>query len=475
MLSALSAAWTRGGELVLLSGEAGAGKTRLAVEFAARSEGAAVLGGACDADLALPYQPWVTVAGQVLAAAPELDDDPRLAPLGALLDRLPTAPQAHPTLARARLYDAFAEVLAECAARWPTLVVLDDLHWAGPQTLALLAHLVRVGLPAHTLLLGTFRDTGDELGEPLARCLAELRRHEAVTRLTLVGLDAAAVERYVADAVGHQLDADLRDLAHELAARSGGNAFYLGELWRHLVGSGAVAAETGRWTVRDRSAAVPDGVREVVTARLRRLTPEARRTVEMAAVAGAQADLTVVAAALGVVPESLDLPLAELLDARLLTSVAADGLVYRFAHALVREAVEAMMRPIARRRAHLAMAEALERAPVAAARVRTAELARHLTAAAPLSPPDKTVHYARLAAADAAHSAGCAETAEEPQVGGLSRREREVLDHMATGLSNRQIGARLFISEHTVAHHVRAILRKTGTANRTEAAGLARR
>ena len=46
---------------------------------------------------------------------------------------------------------------------------------------------------------------------------------------------------------------------------------------------------------------------------------------------------------------------------------------------------------------------------------------------------------------------------------------------MAEGLSNRQLGSRLSISEHTAANHVRNILRKTGCANRTEAATYAHR
>ncbi len=83
---------------------------------------------------------------------------------------------------RYRTYQAFSAALAESVDRWPTLLVLDDLHWAGPQTLALLRHLVRAGLPAGLLVVGTFRDTGDEISEPLAGCLADLRRVDGVTR-----------------------------------------------------------------------------------------------------------------------------------------------------------------------------------------------------------------------------------------------------------------------------------------------------
>ena len=137
----------------------------------------------------------------------------------------------------------------EAAGQWPTVVVLEDLHWAGVQTLALLRHIARSGVPSGLLVVGTFRDTSDELNEPLATCLADLRRVGFVTRLRLEGLDEAAVERFVADAIGNPLDAGFKDLAAELRTRSGGNVFYIVELWRHLVASGAVA-HAGRWVGR---------------------------------------------------------------------------------------------------------------------------------------------------------------------------------------------------------------------------------
>lgn len=415
-LAVLDGAWARslvgGGELVLVGGEAGAGKTRLAAEFArsVRDGGAAVLRGTCEPDLAPPHQPWVQVLEQVLEAVPALALPPALA---ALVEPAGVGPPADAALARARLHAAFAQVLAAAAHRGPTLVVLDDLHWAGPQTLAVLGHLARTGPPARTVVLGTFRDTGDERGDPLDRCLADLRRHDTVTRLPLAGLDEEAVERFVAGAVGHPLDADLRTLARELADRSGGNAFLLGELWRHLVGAGAVAPVRAQWAVRDRTAGatVPAGVREVVAARLRRLSPAARGLVELAAVAGRCSDLEILAAALGTTPDALDAPLDELLRARLLAPVEAVALVHRFEHAVVRESVESGMRPIARRRAHLALAEALEQASGPHRGRSLTELARHLAASAPLAPPDKAVRYALLAAAQATDRAAHDEAA----------------------------------------------------------------
>jgi class 3 adenylate cyclase/DNA-binding CsgD family transcriptional regulator/tetratricopeptide (TPR) repeat protein len=428
-LRSLERAWelarAGAGRVVLVGGEPGSGKTRLATEFGRQvhGAGAAVLLGTCDDDLALPYQPWVQAVDQLVATLPltTLTGDLalRLAPLGQLLvngDRLAqdgAVTPSDPESARYRLYRAFGSALEVAADRWPTVVVLDDLHWAGAQTLALLRHVAHSGPPTGLLVVGTFRDTGDEITEPLAGCLADLRRLEAVTRLRLEGLDEPAVERFVSEAIGRPLDVSFRELAADLWLRSRGNAFYVIELWRHLVSSGAVTGAGDRWVVDDPAAAsaVPDSVREAVDARLARLSPSARRTIEMAAVAGQRVGLDVMARALAVRPDDLDAPLGELASAGLLADATATAVVHQFEHSLVRDTVEAAIPPVPRRRAHLAVAHATEEIHAADRRPVLAELARHFAAAGTLAPLDKAVYYARRAAAQAVRSAAYDEAA----------------------------------------------------------------
>jgi DNA-binding CsgD family transcriptional regulator/tetratricopeptide (TPR) repeat protein len=427
-LSSLDRIWQlagTGGRIALIGGEAGTGKTRLAGELARQlhEAGAAVLLGGCDDDLAVPYQPWVQALEQLVAALPASaarDLAPRLAPLNALLAG---DAEAEPGVrlsgdadaARYRLYEAFAGALRAAAAHWPTLIVLEDLHWAGTQTLALLRHLARSGLPAGLAVVGTFRDTGGEISEPLAAVLADLHRAESVTRVRLGRLDADAIERFVAGAIGQPLDAGFRDLAAALRMRSGGNAFLMVELWRHLVTSGVVARSPDGYVIHARAATtgVPDSVREVVAARLAELTPAARAVVEVAAVAGQRVDLVILAAALDVPPDDLDAPLEELVAAGLLAPAAPSpaALVFQFEHALVRETVEATVTPLARRRAHLALAEALAATYAEDHRPVLAELARHFAAAVPLAPVDTAIGYGRQAAAQAARSAAYDEAA----------------------------------------------------------------
>ena len=292
--------------------------------------------------------------------------------------------------------------------------MLEDLHWAGVQTLALLRHVARSGLPPGLLVVGTFRDTSDELTEPLAACLADLRRVDAaVTRLRLEALDARGHRMLRRRGDRAPAGCRLQGPRSRAGTRSGGNAFYIVELWRHLVASGAVAARRGRWVIHDRATAsiVPDSVREVVAARLAKLSPAARTMIEMAAVAGQRIDLEVLATALDVPADELDAPLGELVAAGLLTSVAMTGLVFEFEHAIVRDTVEATVARVGRRRAHLAVAEAIETVHAADRRPVLAELARHFAAAVPLAPVDKAVDYGRQAAAQAVRSAAYEEAA----------------------------------------------------------------
>ena len=156
---------------VLIEGEAGAGKTRLAFEFARQccNEGAAVLLGACDTELALPYQPWVQALEHLVTAMPpaiaatlgdHLADVCQIAPqiermVPGLVRPAPTDPETE----RYRLFKAVDALVREVTQRWPLVIVIDDLHWAGAQTLALLRHLAGSTDPARLLVVGTFRDT----------------------------------------------------------------------------------------------------------------------------------------------------------------------------------------------------------------------------------------------------------------------------------------------------------------------------
>ena len=407
-----------GGPCVLIGGEAGAGKTRLAAEYARRrhDEGAAALFGGCDSDLALPYQPWVQAIDHLVRSlGQELSSDQLRPELAELAVVLPVLDRLVPGLRRAArhdaptdqflLFEAVAALFRATAARRPVVLLLDDLHWAGPPTLGLLRHVARAAVPGLQIVV-TFRDTGDEVTEPLASCLADLRRVEGTTGVRLGGLDEASIERLVSAQVGHDLDDGLRALARAIAERSGGNAFYAGELWQHLVRSGAVVRRGDHWNAvaTVSTTGVPDSVKEVVRARLARRTDAARGLIELAAIAGPRVEVRVLGMASGLDDDALAITVDQLVDAGLLRE-GDEPQYYEFPHALVRDTVVETVTPMARAGMHLRLARAVESYHEADRRPVLARLAWHYAAAVPVSNPAKAVEYARRAAMQARKSA----------------------------------------------------------------------
>jgi DNA-binding CsgD family transcriptional regulator len=413
---AWSAALTGAREVVLIGGEAGAGKTRLAAEFARQCHdaGAIVLFGTCDEELALPYQPWVHALDHLLRSLPgfgrpmnsdrDLGDLLVLLPqLERLLPGLPRPEAADPETERYLLFSAVDRVLAAAAGAAPLLVMLDDVHWAGRQTLEMLRHLVRAGSAARLMIIATFRDGAADLSDPLAESLVDLQRSESVVRVRLGGLDTDGVEQFVAAALDQELDSELRALAAAAAERSGGNAFFLGELWRHLLHHGVVTRQNDRWVVHRDIATVgaPDSVKDVVAGRMARLSRRARRLLELAAAAGQRVEFRVLSQSAGMSPDDVSAGLDELVDSGFLISVGDHLLTYQFIHALVRDTVEEVMSPSTQAGLHLRIAEALEQIYEADRRSVYADLARHFGASAAVGGGDRGIRYGRLAAGQA--------------------------------------------------------------------------
>ena len=232
-----------GHRVALLSGEPGAGKSRLVREFAGSAvrDGALVLYGASDAVVRTPYGPFVEVLDRLTRAvdATELraalgtggGELIRLLPdLAARVGELPPLDGADPDTESHVLYTAFADLLSGVSRERVVLLVLEDCHWADTPTLLLLRHLARSTWDARLLLLATFRDTEAEVPEVLAETLADLRRSEGVVRLRLSGLSDVEVAEFVRHASGKELGG-LASTIHDLTQ---GNAFLVSELWRTL-------------------------------------------------------------------------------------------------------------------------------------------------------------------------------------------------------------------------------------------------
>jgi predicted ATPase len=287
------------GRVVLIAGEPGIGKTRLAGELcgAVHDAGATVLLGRCFEDVARPYGPWIDALSQYIAACPagelRLVLGNRRSELAQLLPALggsaAIAPIPHAAQgdeqARHRLFDAVAGVLREAAHTRPAVIVLDDLHWADAPSLLLLRHLVRNADRAPLMVLGTYRQTELDEAHPLTAAIAELRRARALERIVLKGLPADGVAELISIRFGRQAPESFARAVH---ARTEGNPFFVEELLHEAI-------EAGDWGQAIEQVGVPESVKDVLARRLRRLEEPCRRVLDGAAVAGRDFDLDVLA------------------------------------------------------------------------------------------------------------------------------------------------------------------------------------
>ncbi len=294
--------------VVLLSGGAGIGKTRLAAEAAAeaQSAGATVLYGHADEGHPIPFGAFVTALRRLPPDA-LAEFEPEQATLASVMPELRgrlTAGEGP------ELCLALSTVLGELARREPLLLVLDDLHWADRDTLLLVRHLVR---SAPLAILGAFRD--DEPDAGLAGLIAELHAERVLSHVAVRGLDLAATRALVG--------ADAPELVDVLWEATGGNPFLIEELLRHR-------RADRLW--------VPDSVHALLERRLSRLDGDAQDVLATAAVIGAEFRLAHLEAVVGDDDVVLD-ALEQALAVRLVEEVDEDATRYRFTPPLLRDAL----------------------------------------------------------------------------------------------------------------------------------------
>jgi DNA-binding CsgD family transcriptional regulator len=394
----------------LIGGEAGSGKTRLVREFAseAAAAGALVLYGACDSVVRRPYRPFVEALDQLTRSADpvalraalgtEGGELSRLLPdLAQVVGELPPPLAADPDTERHRLHTAIGDLLAG-VGRWaPLVIVIEDGHWADTPTLLLLRHLSRGASGARALLVTTFRDTEAEVPESLSAALVDLRRSDGVVRMRLAGLSSDEVSEFVQRAGGSSPGPEMAEVGRLLQGLTGGNAFLMTELWRSLLEADPVSIGSGAGL----AAAVtnlgsPEGVREVVSQRLARLSPATTRLLELAAVAGPDFDLSILGPD-GVADPDVRAGLEQAIAHGMIEEAPSQLLAYRFTHELVRRALYDRTPALRRAELHLRVAGALERAYESAGTGGLAELAYHFGVAASVDGPRRAVHYSLLA------------------------------------------------------------------------------
>lgn len=332
------------GGLVLVTGEAGAGKSAFLERSAAalRQAGWRVVVGRCpEYEGAPPAWAWVEALGALAREVPPERPD-ELAVLLREPERATAPSRDEATAGRFRMHRAFAAWLRAAASGAPLAVLLDDLHRADAETLALVEAAAAVtGVPL--LVVAGYRPA--EVGEHLLKSLAQLAP-TAPRRITLAGLPPQDTATLVAAVCGTPVDAAT---VTALAERTGGNPFYVLESARLLADEGALVAVSE----------VPQGVRDVLRRRLALLPAAARSVVQLTAVLGLETEVALLLDA----AEADEEQVLEGLDAALAADLLAEpgpGRV-RFVHALVRDTVYADLSGVRRSRLHARVARLLRR------------------------------------------------------------------------------------------------------------------
>jgi len=377
--------------VVIVSGEGGVGKSRLAGELATRAERRGwkvAYGRAFPVETGVPYALFSDAFLPIFRA---LDPDTLtvltrggegelryLFPALAVSRGAPDTPAGEPEEVRTRLMWNFAEFLRSYSARAPLLCVLEDLQWADESSLHLLHFLARQAEGQPILFVCTYNDTQRDQSLQLVqteRSLVSLGVGE-IRRLGPLSRDQ--VTELVCLTFG--VDADVvREFSALLYGWTRGNPFFLEEILKSLIASGRLGYQGGTWTgwgATDFS--LPASIRDAVLTRVGALDEESRRIAELAAVIGARASYAVLASISGLPEPVLLAALEELCSHRILDEQADGGqIVYDFSHPLVRQTLYNEFGLQRARVLHGTVAEAMERHYGDAALAHADELAFH--------------------------------------------------------------------------------------------------
>ena len=378
------------GQVAMISGEAGIGKSRLVAEGKsyAIAQGFRLLQGNCfPGDISCPYAPLLDllrthfasqsrteIATELRPFARELAQlIPDLVPL--LPDSAPTPPltQLEPEQEKRRLFESLTQCFTGLATKQPVLLIVEDVHWSDDTSLELLHYLARRCASYRLLLLMTYRN--EEVRSSLSHWLTQLDRERLtqefpLARLTRGDLDVMLRAIF---ALPRSRQLELPDLLYTL---TDGNPFFIEEILKSLIVAGGIFETNGTWNRRPISELhVPRSLHDAVQQRTDQLSESARQVLRLAAIAGRRFDFALLQQLTQHDEQQLLTLMKELIAAQLVVEESEERFAFR--HALTREAIYAELLVRERKAMHGTIAETIERLYTSAYDAHLAELAYH--------------------------------------------------------------------------------------------------
>jgi DNA-binding CsgD family transcriptional regulator len=395
------------GQVALLCGEAGIGKSRLVAELQteAFAQGFQLLQGNCfPTDRSFPYAPLLDLLRSFFLASSTATVEALVGPfareLALLLPDvvhlfhdltvLPPLPSLDPEQEKRRLFAALAHFFLIQAAEQPLLLVVEDLHWSDDTSLELLQYLARRCATQPLLVLLTYRS--DEVRPALSHWLAELDREHlgqevALTRLTRG--ETGAMLGAIFD-LGRPVQAEFLDAIYNLTE---GNPFFIEEILKSLIAAGEISYTDGAWDRKPLGELhIPRSIADAVQQRTDHLSASARHVLLLAAVSGRRFDFALLQQLTHHDEQKLLTLMKELLAAQLVVEESAEQFAFR--HALTRQAIYAQLLVRERKALHRTIAETMESLYAGALEAHLAELAYHFSEA---SLWEKALSYAQQA------------------------------------------------------------------------------
>lgn len=403
------------GGVLVLSGEVGIGKTRLAeeaVKYADRNGFRVLRGRAQPGELALPYSHWAEAIREFLRTAPpqmvykvcgkHAAEIARLVPeVIDIVGPVPALPGLEPEQARFRFFQAIVELFENISKEVPLLLFFDELQWADHASLRLLQQAAPTLSRHRLLLLGAYTEMEIDRGGPFQEVLHTLHREHLLTQVHLSRFDLNSTREFIAALLGGESVS--RTVVDSLFETTGGNPFYLEEVLRTLLEEGAVVrGPTGTWErTPTGEVELPTSIRDVVHRRLQGLSEEDRRLLSIAAVLGADFRPGVLASVAGVAEADLVEPIERMLHAQLLRErvLPPADVSYSFTDAQLRTLLYDELSYLRRRGYHQRTAAALLASRRAPDDSDAAEIAFHFLRG---NDPSKALEYTVKAAERAA-------------------------------------------------------------------------